>query len=89
MHPMHAVLWNFRCAKLLLPAAVLHKPGVAVLRDLCAHYSRSESILSTTVNEPSRSFKVSEEGPYKAFSLMKGPSSAFTIIYQDVCLMGV
>ena len=42
MHPMHAVLWNFRCAKLFLPAAVLHKPGVAVLRDLCAHYSRSK-----------------------------------------------
>ena len=66
MHPMHAVLWNFRCAKLLLLAAVLHKFGQAVLRDLCAHYSRSESVLSRTVNEPSRSFIV---------ILMKGPTS--------------
>ena len=81
MHPMHAVLWNFRCAKLLLPAAVLHKPGLAVLRDLCAHYSRSESVLSRAVNQPSRSFTVPEKAPYRAFSLMKVPTNAFTRIY--------
>ena len=76
MHPMHTVLWNFRCAKLLLPAAVLHKPGLAVLRDLCAHYSWSESVLSRTVKEPSRSFSVRK----RALSSTKEPTSVFNLL---------
>ena len=62
---MHSVLWNFRCAKLLLPAAVLHKPGLAVLRDLCSvpiipGLSPSCLELSKSLREVS----VSGKGPY-------------------------
>ena len=77
MHPMHAVLWNFRCAKLLLPAAVLHKPGLAVLRDLCAHYSWSESVLSRTATSLREVSQCPEKAPTRAFSLMKEPNSCF------------